>query len=124
MQNENNPFINLNSDNGKTVAIVSYLTIIGWIIAYVMYGNKKQQLSAYHIRQSLGIMITGVLFYVLQFMLLFVPFIGWLISLIMIPLGLLLFVAWILGLIAAINGEEKPVPFIGNRIQDILSSIK
>ena len=124
MQNENNSLINLNSDNGKTVAIVSYLTIIGWIIAYVMYGNKKQQLSAYHIRQSLGIMITGVLFYVLQFMLLFVPFIGWLISLIMIPLGLLLFVAWIMGLIAAINGEEKPVPYIGNKIQDILSSIK
>lgn len=124
MQNENNSLINLNSDNGKTVAIVSYLTIIGWIIAYVMYGNKKQQLSAYHIRQSLGIMITGVLFYVLQFMLLFVPFIGWLISIIMIPLGLLLFVAWIMGLIAAINGEEKPVPYIGNKIQDILSSIK
>ena len=47
MQNENNSLINLNSDNGKTVAIVSYLTIIGWIIAYVMYGNKKQQLSAH-----------------------------------------------------------------------------
>ena len=124
MQNENNPFINLNSDNGKTVAIVSYLTIIGWVIAYVMYGNKKQQLSGYHIRQSLGIMITGVLFYVLQFMLLFVPFIGWLISLIMIPIGLFLFVLWIIGLIAAINGEEKPVPVIGNKIQEMLSSIK
>ena len=124
MQSENNPLINLNSDNGKTIAIVSYLTLVGWVIAYIMYGGNKQQLSAYHIRQSLGIMITGVLFYVLQFMLLFVPFIGWLISLIMIPLGLLLFLAWIMVLIAAINGEEKPVPFIGNKIQEMLSSLK
>lgn len=124
MQSENNPLINLNSDNGKTIAIVSYLTLIGWVIAYIMYGGNKQQLSAYHIRQSLGIMITGVLFYVLQFMLLFVPFIGWLISFIMVPFGLLLLVAWIMGLTAAINGEEKPVPFIGNKIQEMLSNLK
>lgn len=124
MQNENNPFNNTTTDDGKTVAIISYLTLIGWVIAYVMYGSNKQPLSAYHIRQSLGIMITGVLFYILQFMLLFVPFIGWLITLIMIPIGLILFVFWIMGLIAAINGEEKPIPFIGNKIQEILSSIK
>ena len=124
MQNENNSLINATTDDGKTVAIISYLTFIGWVIAYVMYGNNKQPLSAYHIKQSLGIMITGVLFYILQFMLLFVPFIGWLITLIMIPIGLLLFICWLIGLIAAINGEEKPVPLIGNKIQELLSSIK
>ena len=124
MQNENNPLANTTTDEGKTVAIISYFTLIGWVIAYVMYESNKQPLSAYHIRQSLGIMITGILFYILQFMLLFVPLIGWLITLIMIPIGLVLFVFWIMGLIAAINGEEKPVPLIGNKIQDILSSIK
>lgn len=124
MQNENNPLINSTTDDGKTVAIISYLTLIGWVIAYVMYGSNKQPLSAYHIRQSLGIMITGFLFYILQFMLFYVPFIGWLITLIMIPIGLLLFVCWIMGLIAAINGEEKPVPLIGNKIQEMLSSLK
>ncbi len=124
MQNENNSLINSTTDDGKTVAIISYLTLIGWVIAYVMYGSNKQPLSAYHIRQSLGIMITGVLFYILQFMLFYVPFIGWLITLIMIPIGLLLFVCWIMGLIAAINGEEKPVPLIGNKIQEMLSSLK
>jgi len=124
MQNENNPFINSTTDNGKTVAIISYLTLIGWVIAYVMYGSNKQPLSAYHIRQSLGLIITGVVFYILQFMLLFIPFIGWLISFIMIPIGLFLFVLWIIGLIAAINGEEKQVHVIGNKIQEMLSSIK
>lgn len=124
MQNENNPLMNSTTDNGKTVAIISYLTLVGWVIAYVMYGSNKQPLSSYHIRQSLGIMITGFLFYILQFMLFYVPFIGWLITLIMIPIGLLLFVCWIIGLIAAINGEEKPIPLIGNKIQEMLSSLK
>ncbi len=47
------------SDNGKTVAIIAYITLIGWIIALVMNNGNKTALGSYHVRQSLGIMCVG-----------------------------------------------------------------
>ena len=48
------------TDNGKTIAIIAYITLIGWIIALVMHNNNKTALGAYHIRQMLGIMLLGL----------------------------------------------------------------
>lgn len=84
MQTENNSNTSM---DGKSIAIISYLTIIGWIIAYVMYGNNKSQLAIYHLRQSLFIMLAGFAFYIVQTMLLFIPYLGWLVSLLLIPVG-------------------------------------
>ena len=37
------PINNIGTDNGKNVGIVSYLTFIGWLIAYFgMHQNNKQ----------------------------------------------------------------------------------
>ena len=48
--------------DAKTIAWVSYLTIIGWIIAFVSYGNlnPKTSLATFHLRQSLGLILLGV----------------------------------------------------------------
>ena len=46
------------SDNGKNIAIVSYLTIIGAIIAIFMNSEKKDSFAAFHIRQALGIFVS------------------------------------------------------------------
>ena len=35
------------SDNGKTVAIIAYITVIGWIIALVMNNKDKTELGSY-----------------------------------------------------------------------------
>ena len=51
------------SDNGKTVAIVCYFTLIGWIVALVMHSNNKTSLGAFHIRQMLGLMLISFAFY-------------------------------------------------------------
>ncbi|MEO8949952.1 MAG: DUF4870 domain-containing protein [Mucilaginibacter sp.] len=105
------------TDNGKTVAIVSYLSIIGWIIAFVIYGNDKTTLGAYHLRQTIALFIVGICTWVLQVMLVFIPFIGWIISILLIFVYIGLFVLWLIGLMAAINGQEKPIPVIGKRAQ-------
>jgi uncharacterized membrane protein len=107
--------------DGKTIAIISYFTWIGWIIAFVMYNSNKSQLAAYHIRQSLALMILGILVYIVQIMLVFIPFLGWAIAL-LLWIGLV--VLWVMGLIAAINGEQKPMPVIGTTAQNIFSGIK
>ncbi|RXK62114.1 hypothetical protein ESA94_03620 [Lacibacter luteus] len=123
MQTEN---INTNNSalDGKSIAIISYLTIIGWIIAYVMHNNSKTQLGAFHLRQSLFLMLTGFATAIAQSLFLFIPILGWLISILLYLVLLGLFVLWILGLIAAINGEEKKVPVLGDKAQEILKGIQ
>ena len=107
--------------DGKSIAIISYFTWIGWIIAFVLHSSNKSQLGAFHLRQTLALMILGILAYIVQIMLVFVPFLGWAI-ICLIWIGLL--VLWILGLVAAINGQEKPMPVIGPLAQNIFSGIK
>lgn len=105
-----------NSSNAQLIAIVSYLTLIGWIIAFVLYQNDKSELAIFHIRQTLGIYligIVGVLFF-------WIPLIGWILSII---LPIFIFVLWIVGLINAAQGETKPVPLVGDFIQDLFKNI-
>jgi len=124
MQNEKESNSVMQGMDGKTVAIISYLTFIGWVIAFVMNSNNKSQVATYHIRQSLFIMLAAFLLYVVQTMLSFIPYLGWVVSLLLVPVGLVLLVFWIMGLIYAINGKEKPIPFIGETAQQLFSNIK
>ena len=86
----------------KTVAILAYLTLLGFIVAIVMNSSKKTQLGAFHLRQMLGLFLTGILM---------------IIPLLNILIALCLFVLWIMGLLAAIKGEMKPVPILGSMYQ-------
>lgn len=79
----------------KTTSIVAYITLIGLIIA-ICAGDKEG--AKFHINQALVIWLFSLLA--------IIPCIGWI-------WGIFMLVCWILGLIAAINQEEKPVPLIG-----------
>jgi uncharacterized membrane protein len=111
------------ADNGKTVALLSYITIIGWVIAFVMNSSQKTALGAYHLRQTIFLFIIGLCLYILQIFLLFIPFIGWIISILLIFGGIGLFILWLIGLIAAVNGEQKPMPLIGKKAQELFHGI-
>jgi uncharacterized membrane protein len=109
--------------DAKTTAWVSYLTIVGWIIALVTHNNMnpKSSLATFHIRQSFGLFATGFALYLVFFMLIFiVPFL----SVILWLVWIVLFVFWILGLISALNGEEKPLPIVGPLFQQWFQFIK
>jgi uncharacterized membrane protein len=94
----------------RTVAILSYITIIGFIIAIVLHSSKKTALGAYHLRQCLGLFVTAVV----GGFCMIIP----LLNVLLIPvLGIGLFVLWILGLIAAVNGQQKPMPLVGEYYQ-------
>lgn len=108
-----------NSD-AKTAAIVSYITIIGWLIAYfALYKDKKSSLAGFHLRQSLMLHIISFVLYIITRSIGYNPgfmYIIWAVQ-------ILLLIAWILGLIAAINSEEKPIPVIGSSAQSAFKSI-
>lgn len=102
----------------NTLAWVSYLTIIGWIIAIVMYNDsqKGNTLVRFHLRQSLGLYLLGIAGSIIAI----IPILGWLIW-ITVSIGVLVF--WILGIISAVQSEEKPVPVVGDLFQDWFSFI-
>ena len=102
------------SAEDKTTAIVSYLTLIGFIVAVILHGAKKTQLGAFHLRQSLGLMLTSIAMIFAGMVLAFVPFVGWLVD---VALWLGLVVLWFTGLIAAVNGERKPVAVLGEHFE-------
>lgn len=108
----------------KTIAIVSYMTWIGWIVAIVLHGNNKSQFGAYHLRQTLLLHILWVGTWILRWFLIFIPFVGWILFWLSWIIFAGLLVLWILGLIAAINGEQKPIPVLGNWAQQMFASIK
>jgi len=95
-------------EEGKTIAIISYLWIIGLIIAFVMNNEKKNEFAAYHIKQSLGLSLTGL---VVSFVNV-IPILG---QLVFMVAFFVLFFMWIMGLMNALNLKEKSVPILGEK---------
>ncbi|MDT0644043.1 hypothetical protein RM553_14490 [Zunongwangia sp. F363] len=100
---------------GKSAAIIAYITFVGTIIAYFMNLDEKHKIASFHIRQALGIHILFYLMGILASM-----FTGY-----MIPTTFYIFVLvlWIYGLVTAIQGERKEIPLLGNFFQKIFKSI-
>ena len=115
------------TDNGKTAAIISYFTIIGWLIAYfAMHKDNKTELGSYQLRQTLLLNIAAiVLGWGLGFVLGILIVSTGIYALIYISyiVQLAIFIIWIIGLIGAINGEKKPMPIIGEKAQTMFPSI-
>jgi uncharacterized membrane protein len=97
----------------KTISIVSYITIIGWIIALVTYnGNstEKSSLARFHLRQAFGLFVASfVLSLVISILAAIIP----LLAILSAVVGIGALVLLILGIIAAANSEEKLLPIIG-----------
>ncbi len=101
---------------GKTEAIVAYITIIGTIIAFFMNQDTKNKFTSFHIRQALGLWI---MFYLLTafaeiFGFFFIHIGFWIFSIILI----------IYGLILASREEEKTVPIVGSYFQEWFTFVK
>jgi len=105
-----------NSNEGKNIAIIAYITIVGLIIAFVRNNDKKNAFAAFHIRQSLGLGITGLAIGIISM----IPYLGWIIYLLGI---LVLLYMWIMGLLNAINEKEQTVPFIGDKFAEWFKGI-
>ncbi|MEO8590676.1 MAG: hypothetical protein ABI432_14975 [Flavobacteriales bacterium] len=100
----------------KTVAIVAYITLIGFIIAIILHGQKKTALGAYHLRQALGLICAWFALWICTMILAVVTF-G--IGVILMPLmGILFLIAIIMGVVAAANGEMKPSFLFGKQYEN------
>ena len=90
----------------KAAAILSYLTWICWIIAFIIR-NRDDKLSGHHLNQGLVLGILGSIATLIERLNGIFDFIGGII-------GLGVLVLSIMGIVRAAKGSDEPLPIIGD----------
>ncbi|AZA79444.1 DUF4870 domain-containing protein [Chryseobacterium sp. G0186] len=104
--------------DNKTLSIVSYITVFGWLISFILGKEKSNGFLKYHLKQSLGLVIFSIALSIvvnILFMVTSLEILG--------ILGLLPLILAIIGIINAANEVEKPLPLIGKMAEDKFSFI-
>ncbi len=100
----------------KIVAVLAYVTLVGWLIAVYLNSNDRSSLGSFHVRQALGIYLLGLA----SSMVASIPLIGWLGGLVGFVLAFLL---WLIGIVSALKEEKNPVPVLGEQFQEWFRSL-
>ena len=100
----------------RTMAIVAYITIIGWVVAYLSYrkSDDKSPLVKYHLTQSIGVILFSIALSIVSGVLVgILPALATVFYLISLsPLVLML-----MGIITASNEAQRPIPLIGKLVE-------
>ena len=101
--------------DGKLLALLSHFWVIGTIAAWVLNLSKKNEFSAFYIRQMIG-------FQLLTFIVegIVVSILG---SFIAKVIGLFLFIFWVMSLFGSLSDKLKLMPVVGSYFQKIFRSL-
>jgi uncharacterized membrane protein len=107
--------MNNSIEEGKPIAITSYILIVGVLIAMSMNSENKNSFASFHIRQALGLSLTFISFGALtsNFDSFFITF----------PMWICVSVLWGYGIFSAIQGHSRPIPLVGGLFQKWFKSI-
>jgi uncharacterized membrane protein len=102
-------------EEGKSIAITSYILIVGVLIAMSMNSENKNSFASFHIRQALGLSLTFISFGALtsNFDSFYITF----------PMWICVSILWTYAIFTAIQGQTKPIPLVGNLFQKWFKSI-
>lgn len=106
---------NTYKNNPRVVSVISYLTIVGWLLAYIL-NDQKSPLASFHLRQSLGIYIL----FLGSSVLMWIPILGWIAGTLVFLFGLAL---WLIGILDAFQEKMKVVPIMGADFQKWFAGI-
>ena len=106
----------------KTISVLAYIPLAGWIIALIMNSDKtgdEKNYNAFHLRQGLGLSILSFIYSIINGILFWIPFLGKLANLIIVIcfIGIA-----ILGILNALKGERKYLPFVGKQLDSIFGN--
>ena len=114
-------------DDGKTAGMLSYFFVLGWSMAYfVFHQNEKTSLSSYHLRQTLLLYISYLAVrYGLPAMFgaIGLPTALFSLYIFIVPVNLGFIILWLIGLKGAVNGEQRPIPIVGQQAQIVFSTL-
>jgi uncharacterized membrane protein len=102
-------------NEGKTLAFVAYLTLIGTLIAFFMNQEKRNTFTSFHVRQALGL---GLLYIA----------IGYIVSSLdsmMVSMSFWVFftVLFLYGIFGAITGNLNKIPILGDFFQNLFKTL-
>jgi len=106
---------NLHIKDGKKTAIISYIPVLGLLISFFLNKDKKNHFASFHIRQSIGL---NILYFINK----------WIVySYFGITAGNIgkvgVSVLFILGIIGALQEQQKLVPLLGEKFQEWFKNI-
>lgn len=114
------------SKHKRTLAFLAYLlSILGWL--YVLLFRRRDKLAVYHAKQSLGLtliaMAASVAWALGAWILSWIPLVGPLVAAATFSLVILTYaflgVAWIIGMVYALQAKTKPLPLVGRWVERI-----
>ena len=95
------------SPKPKTLAVVSYLTFIGLIIAYFINREDKSAFATWHIKNMFGLVL---ILFISQAIGYSDPLVGTI-------LWWVAFVSWLVSLIMAASGKKAGIPWLSEQFQ-------
>jgi len=107
--------MNTIEDKGKSIAITSYITIIGTVIAMMNNTEVKSQFASFHIRQALGL---NIAFFGLGYIV--GNFDSWMVS---GAFYIFFFILWGYGIISAIQEKMTATPLLGPLFQKVFKTL-
>lgn len=114
----------MTEEQGRAAAVISYITPIGWLAAFVMHRARRAPFSGWHLRQSLFLHLTGILIYMVQVAALYVPVIGPLLGFLLLGCGVAWLIFWAIGLIFALGSKTRAIPVFGMAAQRLFRGLK
>ena len=100
--------------DGKVLAIVSHLWVIGTIIAWVLNLKKQNEFASFYIRQMIGFQLLAFIIEII---------VGRISGTIAGILGFGLIILWFISIIGAFSNKLKLMPVVGEYFQKIFRSL-
>lgn len=106
---------NKTEEQGKNMAVISYLTLIGTLVAFFMNRDERNPFVSFHVRQALGLWLTQILLGYLVG-----AFDSWMIS---VSFWVFIMILILYGIMGAISGKYNEVPLLGPFYQKLFATI-
>lgn len=97
-------------EQNKVMALLAYLSIL---VLIPIFAAPKSKFARFHVNQGIVLAIAEVIASILAGILTSIPFIGWLFGIVFGLIDLAAFILAVLGILNAVNGKAKELPFIG-----------
>lgn len=98
-------------ESNKTMAILAYLSIL---VLVPLFTARNSKFAMFHVNQGIVLAIVEVVIGAVMGVLVWIPFVGMIVSIVGGLVGLVCLVLAIWGIINAANGQAKKLPVIGN----------
>ena len=98
-------------EKNKIFAVLAYL---GILFLVPLLAAPQSKFARYHTNQGVVLFLTTVIIYAVSGVLMMIPFLGCLVAIVPLAVGVGALVLMIMGIINAASGLTKPLPMIGH----------